>query len=81
MSITLLQVEYLSAQLAVDDLLVDEMKEQMDHLTQMLNEFREAGIKPPTPNAQLLLRQIDRYTTLMKDKDQYFSESEPTSCL
>ena len=72
--------EYLSAQLAVDDLLIDEIKEQMDYLTQVLNEYRKAGIKPPTPNAQLLLKQIDRYTMLMKDKDQYFSESESTLC-
>ena len=70
------QAEFLEAQLAVDDLLVDEMKEQMDHLTKLLNEYKKAGMEPPTPNARLLQHQIDRYVTLMKDKDRYFEDGK-----
>ena len=69
------QVEYLGTQLTVSDILVDEITEQMGYMTQLIQEYKKNGIEPPTPKAQLLQKQIDRYSMLMKNKEQYFEES------
>ncbi len=41
------QVDLLDTILVANDMLVEEMKENMDNMTKLFEEYKKAGYKPP----------------------------------
>ena len=70
------QVDLLDTILVANDMLVEEMKENMDNMTKLFEEYKKAGYKPPNKTSEYLTEQIEKYTELMKNKQEYFPSSE-----
>ncbi len=80
LKLTFFQVDLLDTQLVANDVLVDELREHMDNLTLLLEEYKKAKPETPSKLAQQLQAQVDKYAETMKNKEQYFAESECDCC-